>query len=227
MRATIRTFIPRAQAARRAKSAVRISAFTLIELLVVIAIIALLASMLMPAVGSMKERADSIACSSNLRTIGAAVQLYLQDNSQNFPAIAPAVGISPYPQGYPTQTMLTAFGKYGVTASTLQCPSDMKQGPNSSYAQYQNSYDWKPTLDDENTSEPLIFGGGGGGRRAQFGGATATGTTGFVAKLSKVRQCFDDTQIHFGHMNALYADGHVVYFTASSAGNSKGGKGGG
>ena len=102
--------------------------------------------------------------------------------------------------------MLTAFTPYGVTSSTLQCPSDMKQGTGSSYAQYKNSYDWKPTLDDENTSSPLIF----GGRR--FMSTGTNGATGFMVKLSKVRQAFDDTQIHFGHMNALYADGHVVYF---------------
>jgi prepilin-type N-terminal cleavage/methylation domain-containing protein/prepilin-type processing-associated H-X9-DG protein len=200
------------------------AAFTLIELLLVITIIAILASMLMPAIGSMKSRADSIACSSNLRTIGAAVQLYLQDHNQNFPSINPAVGPSIYPAGYPTQTLVQAFGPYGVTAQTLQCPSDMKKGGNSSYAQYQSSYDWKPTLDDENTSEPLVY-GGPGGRRAQFG-AQASGTTGFVVKLSKVRQCFDDNAIHFGHANALYADGHVVYFTASSSSASGGGKGG-
>jgi prepilin-type N-terminal cleavage/methylation domain-containing protein/prepilin-type processing-associated H-X9-DG protein len=199
----------------------RRAAFTLIELLLVIAIIGILASMLMPAIGSMKQRADSIACSSNLRTIGAAVQLYLQDHNQNFPSINPATGPSVYPAGYPTQTMIQAFGQYGVTAQTLQCPTDMKLGPGSAYAQYQSSYDWKPTLDDENTSEPLVY-GGPGGRRAQFG-AAVSGTTGFVVKLSKVRQCFDDAPIHFGHTNALYADGHVVYFTASTGGKGGGG----
>jgi prepilin-type processing-associated H-X9-DG protein len=117
--------------------------------------------------------------------------------------------------------MLQAFGPYGVTQQTLQCPTDLKQGAASAYAQYQNSYDWKPTLDDENTSEPLVY-GGPGGRRAQFG-AQVSGSTGFVVKLSKVRQCFDDSPIHFGHTNALYADGHVVYFTATSS-SASGGK---
>jgi prepilin-type N-terminal cleavage/methylation domain-containing protein/prepilin-type processing-associated H-X9-DG protein len=197
-----------------------LSAFTLIELLCVITIIAILASMLVPAFGTMQAKANSIACSSNLRTIGEAVQLYLQDHNQNFPAINPAVGPSYYPAGYPTQTMVQAFGPYGVTNSTLQCPSDMKQGAKSSYVLYQSSYDWKPTLDDENTSEPLVY-GGPGGRRAQFGAQTS-GSTGFVVKLSKVRQCFDDTQIHFGHMNALYADGHVVYFSSPTSSNASG-----
>ncbi len=188
----------------------RTSAFTLIELLCVITIIAILASLLIPAIGTVSQRADSIKCSNNLRTIGQAVQLYLGDHNQNFPMINPASGTLIYSSTTPGVTdMLTAFSPYGITSSTLQCPSDIKQGANSSYSQYQNSYDWKPTLDDENTSEPLIF----FGRRFQ---ANANGATGFVAKLSKIRQVFDDTQIHFGHMNALYADGHVVYFQSST-----------
>ena len=203
------------------RSAIRlfgISAFTLIELLCVIAIIAVLASMILPVIGSMRQKADSIVCANNLRTIGSAVQLYLQDHSQNYPFINPAAGTPIYPAGTPGITdMVTAFGPYGVTQQTLQCPSDMKRGTGSSYAQYQNSYDWKPTLDGESTSEPIVYGrgGGGAGRRGQFGGmAMTSGSTGFVVRLSRVRQAFDDTQVHFGHMNALYADGHVVYFTA-------------
>ncbi len=196
----------------------RWSAFTLIELLCVIAIIGILASLLMPSLGDIMARANSIQCSNNLHTVGVAVQSYLQDNNQNFPAIAPTTGSSPYAgTNVVTQTMQQAFGQYGVTTAVLQCPLDMKQGANSSYALYGNSYDWKPTLDDENTSSAILY--GGAGRRAQFG-AQVTGTSGSVVeiavKLSKVRQCFDDTPIHFGHMNALYADGHVVYFTTST-----------
>ena len=205
--------LPRTLRARSSDSGFRRSGFTLIELLCVIAIIAILASLLMPAVGSMGLRAGSVSCSANLRSIGTAVQLYLQDHNQNFPTIQNPVDPPVYPPGanIPTpQSMLQAFGPYGVTQDTLKCPTDFKQGINSSYTQYQNSYDWKPTLDDENTSEPLIY-----GRRMQFG-AQSQNNAAFVAKLSKVRQVFDDTAIHFGHMNALYADGHVVYFTTTT-----------
>jgi prepilin-type N-terminal cleavage/methylation domain-containing protein/prepilin-type processing-associated H-X9-DG protein len=53
--------------------------FTLIELLVVIAIIALLMSILLPALGQAKEHARSVVCQSNLRTIAPAVTQYAND----------------------------------------------------------------------------------------------------------------------------------------------------
>ncbi len=60
-------------------------AFTLIELLVVIAIIALLLSILLPALKQVKKQSQNVVCKSNLRQWGLTWKLYTEDNTGKFP----------------------------------------------------------------------------------------------------------------------------------------------
>ncbi len=64
----------------------RAQRFTLIELLVVVTIIAMLASLLLPALSQARSRARQVACLSNLRQVGVGLYTYANDNDDYFPS---------------------------------------------------------------------------------------------------------------------------------------------
>jgi|GEM_PF-4606080 len=66
----------------------RTTAFTLIELLTVIAIIGILAAILIPVVGRVRDQARVAVCASNLRQVGVGVYLFAADNDDRLPPVS-------------------------------------------------------------------------------------------------------------------------------------------
>ena len=112
--------------------------FTLTELLVVIAIIAILASMLLPALAAAKEQGKRAACLNNMKQLGIAFQMYLGDNNDSIPLsaltdmgnsdtfyltyddlLAPYLGIK-----LPGNQASAFTFSTNINSRTLLCPSD-------------------------------------------------------------------------------------------------------
>src|SRR6185503_670717 len=102
-------------------------AFTLIELLVVIAIIAILASLLLPALAKAKQKAKTVSCSSNEKQIALGYLLYASDNSDFLPLAAHLGDAAPCQWFFEIAPYLAkqhaSYTGLVAKASVVACPS--------------------------------------------------------------------------------------------------------
>ena len=184
--------------------------FTLIELLVVIAIIAILAAILFPVFAKAREKARQASCSSNLKQLNLAWQMYNQDYDGR--AMAACFGV---PDTCWDRRQIGpgggCLGPYIKNTQILRCPSFSPPANfdwSASSYNYNKEVGWPPKSEAEINSPviTIIFGEGNGGRWMPYA------TT-----------CCGNAATHFGMKpnhndgaNLSFCDGHVKWYGLSA-----------
>ena len=190
-------------------------AFTLIELLVVIAVIGLLVGVLMPALSGARSSAKRTACASNLRQIGAALQVYMSASRDRFPYASYMPSVDPFPLAGPKAIRIADVLRIEIgDPAAFHCPNDVsgdgRLAPNNGLTYFQSegsSYEYR-------TRPPLA------GRTAKEVAALfERGPRGTGVKVADnafwVFQDFNNFHGPAGKPGArryLYSDGHVTDF---------------
>ena len=191
--------------------------FTLIELLVVVAIIAILAAILFPVFARAREQARRASCASNLKQVGLAMKMYIQDYDEQFPSNElPDIG----ELGWAEQ-----ISTYQRNTQVLQCPSESQQQQQPDlYTDYYMSV-WLSARPDgvhegsiEFPANTVMNGEGPASKsnaycQAVRGGETMGGTGSTSWLLPDIQV---NARRHSEGTNFLFIDGHVKWLRPES-----------
>jgi len=166
-------------------------AFTLIELLTVIAVIAVLAALTIHPAAKAKELARATACLSNLRQVGIALQLYVQDNDNRMPTMRDkSFETNAPPSTNDLPSVDVVLSNYLGSVTVLRCLSDRKK----LYERTGSSYAWNSLLNGQDAEHLKVM-------NLDF-------------DPHQIPVLFDKEAFHIARgekkgVNYLYADGHI------------------
>lgn len=133
-------------------------AFTLVEALVVIAIVGLLAGLLLPGLARARGLGQSTSCLGNLRQVGVALQVYVQDNDNRMPVmrdrlLGPEPGTNPFTASNalpgPDEVLLDVLGNVQV----LRCAGDRQR----IFERTGSSYAWNSLLNGQDADRLKVM----------------------------------------------------------------------
>ena len=181
----------------KSRSAGLVLAFTLKELLVVLAVISVLAGLLLPAVSRATESGRATACLGNLRQIGLALQMYVDDHGNRLPVMRDRqfeAALEALTNAAPATNALASLDQvlapYLNAPRVFKCPSDRR----GFFEVTGSSYSWNSLLNGQDAFHLRVLG--------------------LDFDPHQIPVVFDKEAFHAARgpgrgVNYLYADGHI------------------
>ena len=182
-------------------------AFTLVELLVVIAIIAILAGLLLPALGLAKEKGKTVDCLNHLRQLGLATVMYADDNKGRVPLQFPTEPHKTWGSELSTNQNLKSYNLFVCASYPPRVFKDWRRtygirlDPPSEYA----SGDCDEILHISRIREPAMY--------LHLTDSTSRGRGGIKAEQFYYFRVLSENEVHARHLSGavgLFIDGHAA-----------------